>query len=58
MFYSQYVNTIVSLVIVVFTTGIIVQEVMVSNYFPIDIVIKIRVRYGIGTVDISRRRIQ
>lgn len=41
MFYSQYVNTIVSLVIVVFTTGITVQEVMVSNYFPIDIVIKI-----------------
>lgn len=41
MFYSQYVNTIVSLVIVVFTTGIMVQEVMVSNYFPIDIVIKI-----------------
>lgn len=30
-----------SLVIVVFATGIIVQEVMVSNYFPIDIVIKI-----------------
>lgn len=29
------------LVIVVFATGIIVQEVMVSNYFPIDIVIKI-----------------